>query len=247
MRVLAINHERNAGPGVFAEAIAATGGVLDQWFRAETDFPPGDPADYDAVMTFGGAMHVDQQQAHPWIAGERALLAELLERGTPLLAVCLGAQLLSEAAGGDARRAREPEIGWLEVEVTPARDLRPVDRPAGAALRGLRMAQLSVRSARGGDRPRAHPGLRPGLPHRRGGMGNPVSRRGQPHRRAERIAGAGSDPDAVRIGVDSERLRAATLPRMNDWNALGRELCERFLAVAVSATRPSSATSSSSH
>jgi hypothetical protein len=60
MRVLSINHQRDAGPGVFAEAIAAAGGRLDQWFRAEADSSPADPASYDAVMTFGGAMHADQ-------------------------------------------------------------------------------------------------------------------------------------------------------------------------------------------
>ena len=247
MRVLAINHERNAGPGVFADAIAAAGGVLDQWFRAETDFPPDDPADYDAVMTFGGAMHVDQQQAHPWIAGERALLAELLERGTPLLAVCLGAQLLSEAAGGDARRAREPEIGWLEVEVTEPGTSDPLIGPLAprfeafewhsyqcglpAAATVLARTPVCAQAFRIGE-------VAWGIQfHAEVSLTDVQSW----------IAGAGSDPDAVRIGVDSERLRAATLPRMNDWNALGRELCERFLAVAVSATRPSSATSSSSH
>ena len=44
---------------------------------------------------------------------------ELLARGVPTLGVCLGAQLVSEAAGGSPRRAPEPEIGWVEVELTP--------------------------------------------------------------------------------------------------------------------------------
>ena len=40
--------------------------------------------------------------------------------GVPLLGVCLGAQLLAEATGGEARRAAEPEIGWREVTLEPA-------------------------------------------------------------------------------------------------------------------------------
>ena len=108
MRVLAINHERDAGPGVFADAVAAAGDELDQWFIGEADSPPAPVGDYDAVMVFGGAMHADQEGRHPWLAREKGLLRELLERETPLLGVCLGAQLLSEAAGGDARRASEP-------------------------------------------------------------------------------------------------------------------------------------------
>ena len=80
MRTLAISHQRDAGPGVFAEAIAAAGSELDVWHVAETDEPPADPFGYDAVLSFGGAMHADQEADHAWIAPEKALLAELLER-----------------------------------------------------------------------------------------------------------------------------------------------------------------------
>ena len=36
-----------------------------------------------------------------------------------VLAVCLGAELLAEAAGGSARRASVPEIGWYSVKASP--------------------------------------------------------------------------------------------------------------------------------
>jgi hypothetical protein len=39
MRVLAIVHQRDAGPGVFAEAIRARGAQPDSWLRSETDAP----------------------------------------------------------------------------------------------------------------------------------------------------------------------------------------------------------------
>ena len=41
-----------------------------------------------------------------------------------------------------------------------------------------------------------------------------------------------SDPDAVRIGIDPEQLRAESGPRVAAWNTLGRNLCGRFLAAA---------------
>src|SRR6476646_5401210 len=64
-------------------------------------------------------MNVDEEGRHGWIAEEKALLRELLTREVPLLGLCLGGQLVAEAAGAEARRASEPEIGWHQVEVTP--------------------------------------------------------------------------------------------------------------------------------
>ncbi len=118
MRVLVVSHERDAGPGVFADAAAAAGHELETWHIAESGVPPADPFGYAAVMTFGGAMHADQEEKHAWLVREKALLRDLLARDMPLLGVCLGSQLLAEAAGGQAVRASEPEIGWFEVEVT---------------------------------------------------------------------------------------------------------------------------------
>ena len=81
MRVLAIIHQRDAGPGVFAEEIRERGVELEEWLIAEQPEPPGDPAGYDAVMTFGGAMNTHEEEKHPWLRREKELLAELLDRG----------------------------------------------------------------------------------------------------------------------------------------------------------------------
>jgi GMP synthase-like glutamine amidotransferase len=118
VRALAIVHQRDAGPGVFEQAIRSRGVELDSWQLPDGGPPRCDPRDYDAVLTFGGAMHADQDDEHPWLAEEKALLADLLQRRVPLLGVCLGAQLLAEAAGARVYHAREPEIGWHEVELT---------------------------------------------------------------------------------------------------------------------------------
>ena len=68
MRVLAIVHQRDAGPGVFGEAIRDAGGRLDEWTLAERPAPPSDPLSYDAVFVLGGAMNVDEGERHGWIA-----------------------------------------------------------------------------------------------------------------------------------------------------------------------------------
>src|SRR4051794_10596602 len=137
MRALAIVHQRDAGPGVFADAIQRRDVELDRWLVAESATPPADPASYDAVLTFGGAMHVDQDDRHPWLASEKALRAALLDRGVPLLGVCLGAQLLAAAAGAEPRRMSEPEIGWYEVTLTEDGKADPLLGPLAPGFEGF--------------------------------------------------------------------------------------------------------------
>ena len=246
MRVLSIDHERDAGAGVFADAVAAAGGELEQWFRAETDVPPAEPAGYDAVMTFGGSMDTYQEERHPWLAEERLLLSELLERGTPLLGVCLGAQLLSEAAGGEARRAREPEIGWIEVEITEEGARDPVigplaprftafewhsfesGLPSGAAV--LARTPVCAQAFRIGD-------AAWGIQFHAEVSGADAERWIDDYR---------SDRDSSGVDLDPEKLREQTRSRIAAWNRLGRELCGRFLTAARTATRPPSTPTSSS-
>src|SRR5918994_918133 len=102
MRVLAVVHEPDAGPGVFGEFPVWAPGA---------EPPPPIP---DALLVFGGSMHVDQSDVHRWLDGEKAFLREALGRGVPILGVCLGGQLLAEAAGARPHRMPEPEIGWID-------------------------------------------------------------------------------------------------------------------------------------
>jgi GMP synthase (glutamine-hydrolysing) len=235
VRVLAIVHEGDAGPGVFADAIRARGGELHEW-RVPEDRPPWDDTrDYDAVLTFGGAMHPDQDTEHPWLPGERALLSGLIERGVPLLGVCLGAQLVAGAAGALVRRAPEPEIGWYHVQTTgPARH-DPLIGPLGPGFQALEWHSYEFR-----------------LPAAATALAS-SDRCLQAFRVGECAWGIqfhaevtmadfeswldsyATDPDAVAMGLDPDRLRAETAPQIAAWNDLGRGLCERFLEVAVSA------------
>jgi GMP synthase-like glutamine amidotransferase len=233
VRVLAIVHQRDAGPGVFAEAIAAAGGTLDEWTLAERPRPAADPLDYDAVLVLGGAMNVDEGKRHGWIAEEKALLRELLAREVPLLGLCLGGQLLAAAAGGEPMRAARPEIGWHQVEVTAQGEDDPLlealapgfeafqwhsyefPLPPGAAP--LARSEVCLQAVRLGERAWAlqfHP---------------EVSRADALHW----VDDYRSDPDAAGIGIDPAVLGPETEAKIGPFNDLGRDLCRRWLQTAV--------------
>ena len=64
-------------------------------------------------MVFGGEANVDD--AYGWLGKEKAFIADLHSRDTPLLGVCLGAQLIADVAGSEVRRLPKPEVGWHTV------------------------------------------------------------------------------------------------------------------------------------
>ena len=230
MRALAIVHQPDAGPGVFAEEIWARGVELDEWALSERGTgPPREIAEYDAVLTFGGAMHADQEDRHPWLRFEKDFLAAMLDDGMPVLAVCLGTQLLADAAGGVAKRLDEPEIGWFEVEVTDEGGADPVIGPLAPRFTAFQWHSYeaippdgAVILARSAACPQAYR-----IGDRVWGI--------QFHAEvtapnlSDWIDDSQADEDAVRIGIDPEKLQDDTEPRIEDWNRLGRELCGRFL------------------
>jgi GMP synthase (glutamine-hydrolysing) len=125
MKVLSLTHGRTVPGGVFEEAVEAGGHVLGRWSVPDGGAP--DPAaSYDAVMVFGGSMHPDQHDRFAWLAREEGFLRDVLDAEVPVFGVCLGAQMLARAAGASVGPASEPEIGWLEVSLTPAGEADPV-------------------------------------------------------------------------------------------------------------------------
>jgi GMP synthase (glutamine-hydrolysing) len=237
MRILAMVYQDDAGPGVWGEAIQRRGVQLDQWPVPEEAGPPADPAGYDAVMTFGGAMHAHEEEGHPWLRTQKQMLADLIARGTPLLGACLGAQILCVAAGGQVRKMPEPEIAWIDVELTPEGGADPLLGPMAPGFAGFNWHSYEC------------------LPPEGAAVLAKSSKCIQAFRVGDSVWGiqfhaevsaadAGhwmddwrEDAEAVRMGLDVDALREETNRRIAAWNEAGRALCDRFLD-AVTARSP---------
>lgn len=73
---------------------------------------------YAALIVLGGPMNSDQIDTYPNLITEVDIIREALERDMSVLGICLGAQLLAKALGGDVRRNPVREIGWYDVRLT---------------------------------------------------------------------------------------------------------------------------------
>lgn len=228
MRALSIVHQRDAGPGVFDDSIRSRDTTLETWIPPEVETPP-DPRDFDAVLTFGGAMNAADEEA--WLDRERDVLRAAIGAGTPLLGVCLGAELVAQAAGAEVRRAGAPEIGWLEVETTDAGAEDPVLSCAPRTFEAFQWHSFEFALPEG-----ATELARSAVCSQAFRLGSTWAVQFHPEvtlADAELwIGDYRGDPDAVAMGLDPERLRVETRKRIDGWNELGRRICAGFLEVA---------------
>ncbi|MBB5156177.1 type 1 glutamine amidotransferase [Saccharopolyspora phatthalungensis] len=115
VRILVVQPWRGDPSAELGEWLLAAGADLDVVLPAEQQLP-ADFAGHQGLVVLGGKMGVYDDADHPWLAEVRALLSKAVSQRVPVLAICLGAQLLAAATGGQVRAARKgPEAGTLLV------------------------------------------------------------------------------------------------------------------------------------
>jgi GMP synthase (glutamine-hydrolysing) len=167
-------------------------------------------------------MHPDQEDRHAWLRPELRFLERELERGTPLVGVCLGSQLIARAAGARVFQASEAEVGWLPVEVTESGSADPV-----AASLPQRFDAFQWHHYTHGLPDGAVELARSRVCTQSFRLGRAWGVQFHPEVRAEQVESwLADDPEDV---ADPAALRAETHERIEDWNELGRRLCSAFL------------------
>jgi GMP synthase-like glutamine amidotransferase len=79
---------------------------------------PADLDDVHGVVSLGGPQTVHEMNA-PWMQAEMGFLRDAHGAGIPVLGLCLGAQLLAAALGGETGRMPAPEVGWKRMTLSP--------------------------------------------------------------------------------------------------------------------------------
>jgi GMP synthase (glutamine-hydrolysing) len=129
MGVIAFHHVPFEGLGRIG-AVLQAGGIE---VRCADLHLPGavlpDTADADGLIFMGGPMSVNDDLAY--LRQERELIREAVERGQPVLGVCLGAQLIAAALGAAVYPNHTKEIGWYDIQFTDAGAGDPLFRGLG--------------------------------------------------------------------------------------------------------------------
>lgn len=86
--------------------------------RLWADDPLPSVGSFAALIVMGGPMGIYDFNQYPWLLQEKKFLAEVVQQQTPILGICLGAQLLADVLGAEVGTNPEKEIGWFPVAAT---------------------------------------------------------------------------------------------------------------------------------
>jgi GMP synthase (glutamine-hydrolysing) len=225
MEIVALVHADGGGPSLFRGILTSLGATVTDVRLHRGEQPKRPPQLYDAVMSFGGTMHPHEHEAHPWLGVEIEYLEKALDEHVPTLGVCLGAQLLAHAAGGEVLPLVEKEVGWRSVELTAAAGNDPLFSPLPSRFPSFQWPEYAadvppgaVELARSEVCPQAFR------------LGNAWGVQFHPEVSLDQLIRwirAYEDPP-----VAPEPYIAAAREHIVEWNEIGRVLCEQFFAAA---------------
>jgi GMP synthase (glutamine-hydrolysing) len=120
-KALLVVHQRTSDPGRIGRLLREGGYVLDIRCPNHGDPLPETLDGHDAVVIFGGPMSANDGHVTPGIRAELDFIPTVLEAGTTLFGICLGAQIIASALGVAVTRHPDgiTEIGFTGISPTP--------------------------------------------------------------------------------------------------------------------------------
>lgn len=117
--VLIITHLDDRESGLVSEQLELSGcEVVAANALDGSTLPP--VGELSGIVSLGGLMSATEYQRDPFLGAEVELMRAALADDTPVIGMCLGAQLLAVAAGGRVSTLDSMYVGWPELSSLPA-------------------------------------------------------------------------------------------------------------------------------
>lgn len=135
-KVFALQHIACEGLGII-EKVFQDQGVHYCYIRLDQGekLPTAEEISGNALVILGGPMNVYEEERYPYLKEETELIRHGLDAGTPMIGICLGAQLIAKAAGAQVYAGRTKEIGWYPIHLEPAAGEDTLFRQANSEIR----------------------------------------------------------------------------------------------------------------
>jgi GMP synthase (glutamine-hydrolysing) len=156
-RFLTIVPDATAPAGIAGETLIAEGAIYDTLLPVEhhaSHAPfayPGIPSkagDYAGLLVFGGPMSANDTDKHPFLTETMDLIRKFAAVDRPILGICLGAQVIARAFGGEVYRMDRLESGFYTMDVTSEGRRDPVFSALGADVTSFHNHFEAVRNVR---------------------------------------------------------------------------------------------------
>jgi GMP synthase-like glutamine amidotransferase len=112
VKVAVFQHMDTEGPGFFPDLLRSRGVSCEIHRLYDTGDPPAGIS--SPLIIMGGGMSVHDEKEFPFLTGEKEIIRRYIREGRPLIGICLGAQLIADAAGSRVYPGTK-EFGWRGI------------------------------------------------------------------------------------------------------------------------------------
>jgi GMP synthase (glutamine-hydrolysing) len=128
IRILVVENDSTAPLARLGDWLTEAGAELDLRRAQHGESVPAELDGYAGLVVMGGSMNALADDVAPWLPELRRLLAAAVAAELPVLGVCLGAQLLAVATGGQVSLGTAPQYGAQLVAKRQAAATDPLFR-----------------------------------------------------------------------------------------------------------------------